>query len=93
MRYLYGAAALFVVASCTSQQAINAQYAGEPLTTVISDLGAPDQANALAGGQTEYIWREPVTTDGGIRDCFKRIVTDGGGRVLNASHSDGRGPC
>ncbi|PWR01167.1 hypothetical protein DKT77_18595 [Meridianimarinicoccus roseus] len=91
MKYLSLAAILLVVA-CTSQQAINAQYAGAPLTNVISDLGPPDEANALSGGQTEYIWRDAATEDG-INPCFKRILTDGGGTVLNASHSDGRGPC
>ncbi|QIE43460.1 hypothetical protein [Meridianimarinicoccus aquatilis] len=84
--------ALLVVVGCTSQQAINAQYAGESLTTVISDLGPPDEANALSDGKTEYIWRDAATEDG-INSCYKRILTDGGGKIEKASYTDGRGPC
>ena len=85
-------AAVLVVVACTSQQAINAQYAGQPLTTVFNDLGPPDSANALADGQTEYIWRDEASEDG-VNSCYKRILTDGSGTVVRASHSDGKGPC
>lgn len=83
---------LLLIAGCTSQQAINAQYAGESLTTVIADLGPPDEATALADGQTEYIWRDAATEEG-INSCYKRILTDGGGKIVKASYTDGRGPC
>lgn len=85
-------AAGLLIAACTSQQAIDAQYAGAPLTNVFSDLGPPDEANALAGGQTEYIWRDGAT-ETGVNPCFRRVLTDGTGRVLSASHTDGRAPC
>lgn len=89
----FSLATVLMIAACSSpQQAIDAQYSGATLTTVFSDLGPPDEANALAGGQTEYIWRDAATEDG-VNPCFKRVLTDGGGRVLNASHSDGRAPC
>lgn len=85
--------AIVLMAACApAQQAIDAQYSGAPLTTVFSDLGPPDEANALAGGQTEYIWRD-AATETGVNPCFKRVLTDGGGRVVSASHTDGRAPC
>lgn len=91
MKYICLAVALSLMA-CTSQQAINAQYAGEPLTAAFNDLGPPDSANALSDGQTEYIWRDAATEDG-VNSCYKRIVTNGSGTIVRASHSDGRGPC
>jgi hypothetical protein len=91
MKYLSLVAALLLVA-CTSQQAINAKYAGEPLTVAFNDLGPPDSANALADGQTEYIWRD-TPGDDGVQRCYKRMITDGSGTIVNASHSDGLGPC
>ena len=80
------------IAACSSQQAIDAQYSGAALTTVFSDLGPPDEANALSGGQTEYIWRD-AATETGVNPCFRRVVTDGSGGVLSASYTDGRRPC
>lgn len=91
MRHVFLIAPLFVLA-CTSQQALNAEYAGAPLTDVFTDLGPPDEANALDGGQTEYIWRDAASEDG-VDACFTRVLTDGGGTVQSAGKSDGLGPC
>lgn len=86
-------ATVVLLAACSSpQQAIDAQYSGATLTAVFSDLGPPDEANALPGGQTEYIWRDGATEDG-VNPCFRRVLSDGSGRVLGASHTDGRTRC
>lgn len=88
-----GLATVAFCAACSSpQQAIDAQYSGGMLTTVFSDLGPPDEANALPGGQTEYIWRDGATEDG-VNPCFRRVLSDGSGTVLSASHTDGSGRC
>lgn len=92
MRHAFLIAPLVVLA-CTSQQALNAQYAGEPLTAVFTDLGPPDEANALDGGQTEYIWRDIPSEEEGVENCFIRVLTDGSGTVKSAGKSDGLGPC
>lgn len=91
MRHAFLIAPFFLLA-CTTEQAINAQYAGAPLTAVFADLGPPDDATVLADGQTEYIWRASAREDG-LNSCVTRIVTDGGGTVLRADKSDDRGPC
>jgi hypothetical protein len=82
----------FLLLACTPQQAIDAQYAGAPLTAVFADLGPPDEANVMPDGQTEYIWRTAAREEG-VDPCFTRIVTDGGGTVLSAGKSDGTGRC
>lgn len=86
-------ATVVLCAACSSpQQAIDARYSGGMLSTVFTDLGPPDEANALSGGQTEYIWRDGATEDG-VNPCFRRVLSDGSGRVLSASHTDGRARC
>lgn len=82
----------FLLLACTSQDALDAQYAGASLTSVFADLGPPDEANVLPDGQTEYIWRAPAN-EGGVDPCVTRIVTDGGGTVLSAGKSDGQSRC
>ncbi|MGS4946421.1 hypothetical protein ACVDG3_13140 [Meridianimarinicoccus sp. RP-17] len=92
MRIAVLIAPFFLLLACASQDALDAQYAGAPLTAVFADLGPPDEANVLADGQTEYIWRAAAREDG-VDSCFTRIVTDGGGTVVSAGKSDGVGRC
>jgi len=92
MRHAFLIVPFFILACTPSEHPLNAQYAGETLTAVFTDLGPPDEANALAEGQTEYIWRAAASEEG-VDTCFTRILTDGGGTVVSAGKSDGLGPC
>jgi hypothetical protein len=92
MRHPILIAPVCLLLACTAQDALDAQYSGAPLTDVFADLGPPDEANVLSGGNTEYIWR-PAAREDGVDSCFTRIVTDGGGTVVSAGKTDGSRRC